>query len=275
MTLFAKLGIENEADNRYEGLDYDDVDTRPNESSCSEHLGHEEERDVVDGQLDHDRTVDPTGQNVDALEEAEAQYEASKAAAGARERLKRRLEERDAGWNPQNSRECRAMASFLVRAHARLQRALRENTKLALQDAAIPLAAAITTSCVPDNMHKSTAEVRIANVLRSVSKAETVDDVEKLQSYTIGEHEQPSHHIVNLVKRAEGAAEQATSDPSSEEVAVRTLLMLTATPVDANLLMTEQVGKRVRRLKKSNIPNIAAAASLTVSAWKACVVGST
>jgi hypothetical protein len=267
--------IEKGYDNRYEGLDFDDIDERP--------LHIAESQPEALSELPpppSQRTNQDIHATLEALERAEALEEQLNAQKQPKARLVDRLEGKS---KTTSTAAVSAVAAPLANSQSKLVDALAANSDLVstIRNPYL-FVAALTLELITQGTSRSTLLSKLASALRCLKTTTSEEELFKslgLQNssnYSGSNYKldkKASQNLVIELKRAFELAEeckgQTTSTPQLEELTVRALLKLATAPVTANILsQCDQAGKKMRKLKNHPVQAVAQASEAVVKSWK-------
>lgn len=296
--MFQPFQIEEEADARYEGFDFDDVDD-PQEKRVVSPFYHDELRSISGGEEDlekGDERVRAEGQEaldvlpgnenpnlmhgaqqatiIKELAQAEKMKREAHAAAGARARLISRLN----GEEPASSGIKSVMAPLLLKSQGRISSALKQNVNLSsLKGHEDRMAAEIVVNLIPEGTSEATTRTKIANAVRKIGRAGCVKDVyeacsiESVNRNNSVRSDKSCPADVKDLDRLVAHVERCSrlEDPPWQEAAVRALLRLAAWQISEDSIRATNAGKRIRIVsRQSSSRCVTEAARIVVSVWK-------
>jgi len=295
-----RLDLEKEADERYEGFDYDDVDDNPaslDESSdggfdikspvlathpknhdkpphpfpTSAHLLLTSADEALPSDIDLTIAGNKDADPIDALMAAEEAHEAALAASGPRARLQRRMEGLDNAPTVSARASSASQPLDLMSYYHRLSQALASNPELASMNLHA-VAAGLTLSIAQPGVAKATAQTRFVSACRTITKASCPE--EAWPKGISAAAQTTARQLKAQVDAAISAATNAGTDdsPANVDVAVRMLLRLATIPVTIRLLsQSDNAGKKLRKLRLGPSPPVGKAAAAVVDSWKRAI----
>lgn len=301
--MFQTFGIEEEADGRYEGFDYDDVDECRNKkpktnsvdsspsSSISPGISDSKNelvrRELGDGRKARGTKVAKQSDGIcsasqmdrihdvlDEYERAEKIEEDEMKAQGAKKRLLLRMGGNDTWKSGEKKiKETIHMAKLLVHGYSKILEALNKNDQLVFDSRTDDIASQIILDLLPEGTSVATSQIKIANAVRKIANASTIQGVMPIEpKKSTGDVPSTSaERVRNLVKQMEDL--QKSKSPIAEERIVRLLLKCLSVKVTSELLQETQAGKRIRHIgKSSESPSISEATRIVITQWKSMVL---